>query len=183
MATDNTPPRLKLIVTIAVITIVTLIGLDFVFRGYMAFMNDMAVREKAAPPADLLAQHAAEKALFAKAKLPLDQAIAQVSKGARPESISPRPSDDTGAMVGWSKLPRALPSAPQAPAHTLDGPGDAGAPEMMASDAGAALATDAGAPAVPAHAVTPAPPTGVDAGPAGHLDHGKVHTDGGNVGH
>ncbi|CAN5891873.1 hypothetical protein BH11MYX4_BH11MYX4_16890 [soil metagenome] len=34
MAIDNTPPRLRLIMTISVIVVITLVGLDFVFKSY-----------------------------------------------------------------------------------------------------------------------------------------------------
>ena len=52
MAIDNTPPRLRLIVTIAIIVVITLVGLDFVFKSYYAYMSDQAVREKMAPTLD-----------------------------------------------------------------------------------------------------------------------------------
>lgn len=152
MAIDNTPPRLRLIVTIAIIVVITLIGLDFVFKSYYAFMSDEAQREKIAPRTDYTAQVAAEQAAFAGAKVPMDQAFAQL-KASRSELIEPKPSEDMGAMTGWSKLPKQAPlPAPGADAHAVT---------PSAADGGAAQA-DGGA--APATADGGAVPTGTDGG-------------------
>jgi hypothetical protein len=161
MATDNTPPRLKLIVTIAVITVVTLVSLNFVFASYYAVMTDEAVRSKLAPTTDFDRHHKAELDALAAAKI--DQAMSDVAKGARATAITPQPSDDLGSMTGWSKLPKPAPTpeptavapAPEtmmvgdAGAMTADGgpltTGDAGAGGKAAGDAGAKPAADAGA--------------------------------------
>jgi hypothetical protein len=144
MAIDNTPPRLRLIVTIATIVVITLVSLDFVFKSYFAFMSDEAKHEKIAPKKDLLAQLAVEQGAFAGAKVPIDQAMSQVAKGTRPEVIEPKQSDDMAPMTGWSKMPK---QPPVAVPHTDDARPTAVHPE---ADAGAAadggpLAADGGA--------------------------------------
>jgi hypothetical protein len=152
MAIDNTPPRMKLIATIAAITIVTLISLDFVFKSYYAYMTDTAGREKVAPAKDLAEQHKAEQAALSQAHVPVDQAIKELAGGTRPEVITPKPSEDLGPMTGWSKLPKAAPT-PQPggdhhgapPDHAM---ADAGA-HPTAGDAGAPPKADAGAPKKP----------------------------------
>ena len=53
MAIDNTPPRLKLIITIAAITVVTLVSIDFALRSYYNVMTETAQKEKLAPPKEL----------------------------------------------------------------------------------------------------------------------------------
>jgi hypothetical protein len=150
MAIDNTPPRLRLIATIATIVVITLVGLNVVFTSYFAFMTDQAKHEKIAPKKDLLAQLAAEQGALAGAKIPIDQAMSQVAKGTRPELIEPKPSEDMAPMTGWSRLPKQPPVA--AP-HTED------LRPLTADDAGALTADggtdphttiDAGAPNVPA---------------------------------
>ena len=60
MAVDNTPPRIKLIATIAVITVITLIAINFVTESYYAMMTDQAQREKLAPTRDKEDLHKAE---------------------------------------------------------------------------------------------------------------------------
>jgi hypothetical protein len=166
MAIDNTPPRLKLIVTIAVITVITLVGINFVLDSYYAMMTDQAHREKSAPTAEKEAQHKAELAALTNATIPINKAMAEIAKGERPALIAPQQSEDLGPMTGWSKLPKPAPTphprveAPP-PAADADGgaalAGDAGA-SMLAGDAGVQAAGDAGAPAAP----------GVDAGGHGH---------------
>jgi hypothetical protein len=179
MATDNTPPRLKLIVTIAVITVITLIGINFVTESYYAMMTDQAQREKIAPTHDREEQHKAEMAAFTSAALPIEKAIAEVGKGDRPALITPQQSDDLGPMTGWSKLPKPAPTPhphvePPPAAPEADGgaalAGDAGASEL-AGDAGAPQAAgDAGAPhAAPADAGAPhAAPADAGAHPGHH---------------
>ncbi|HSO38387.1 MAG TPA: hypothetical protein VLT33_37920 [Labilithrix sp.] len=140
--------------TISVIVVITLVGLDFVFKSYYAYMTDEAKAEKTAPKTDLLAQVALEKAAFAAAKVPVDQAMGQVAKGTRPELIAPQPSEDMAPMTGWSKMPKLPPIA--APSSDVRG---AAAPDAGAdiTDAGAAM-TDARAPAPGRDAAAPAPP-------------------------
>lgn len=158
MAIDNTPPRLKLIVTIAVITVITLVAIDFVTKSYYAMMTDEAKHEKIAPTRDKDEQMKAEQAALTGASMPVDQAMAQIAKGTRPEAITPNASDDVGPVTGWSKLPHPAPTTQHPVAggnedaeHTgaaMDGgAGDAGA----AADGGAKKAgADAGAPKRPA---------------------------------
>jgi hypothetical protein len=162
MAIDNTPPRLKLIVTIAVITVVTLISLDFVFKSYYAMMSTQAQREKVAPTHDKTELRKAEAAAFANAAVPMDQVIAQLAKGARPEAITPQPSEDLAPMTGWSKLPKPAPS-PQ-PKGQIPEPGVVGDGGASLGAGAAALAGDAGVQA------------GGDAGarPAGGADAGTA---------
>ncbi len=148
MAIDNTPPRLRLIATIGVIVLITLVGLDFVFKSYFAFMTDEAKREKSAARTGLLSQVGNERQAFAGAKLPIDQAMGEVAKGIRPDLIDPKPSEDLGAMTGWSKMPKAapivMPAAPvDAGASAMDGDASTASTDAGAADA-AAAAHDAG---------------------------------------
>jgi hypothetical protein len=174
MAIDNTPPRLKLIVTIAVITVITLIGIDFALRSYYGFMTTQAQQSKLAPTKGLDEHHKAEAAAFAAAALPLDQAMGQVAKGTRAAAVSPQPSDDLGPMTGWSKLPKPAPTPEPAgaavppPGHDAVATGDAGAlgAPAHAGDAGAPTAARDGGAA--AHAPGPhGPAHGGDAGVKG----------------
>ncbi len=145
MATDNTPPRLKLIITIAAITVITLVGIDFILKSYYGMMTDQAQREKNAPTRDKDEQRKAEQAALTGATIPIDQAMGQLSKGGRAAEITPQPSDDIGAMTGWSKLPKPAP-VPQphgAAAAEPTAGGDAG----VSGDGGAAAGSDGGAAA------------------------------------
>ncbi|AKU97703.1 hypothetical protein AKJ09_04367 [Labilithrix luteola] len=157
MATDNSPPRIKLIVTIGVITIVTLAGLNLVLNSYYAMMSDEAQTAKRSAPVALEEHQKAEQAALTGAKMPIDQAMAQLAKGNREGLVTPQQSDDLGPMTGWSKLPKhapepivgaAGPEAGDAGAEAADGGAAAADGGALAADGGAApLATDAGAPA------------------------------------
>lgn len=164
MAIDNTPPRLKLIITIAVITVVTLIGVDIALKSYFAYMADMAQREKLAPTTALDEHKKQEEAALKGAAIPVDQAMAQLAKGTRADLITPQQSEDLGPMTGWSKSPKPAPT----PEPKMAPPPSA--PEGAAmGDAGAATtAADAGAPrgAADAGAAPGAPKKGGPAGPA-----------------
>ena len=117
MAIDNTPPRLKLIATIAVIVVITLVGLDFVFKSYYAIHDRRgAAREARADDATRTSSARPRRQRSPARKLPIDQAMAQLAKGTRPELIAPKPSEDLGPMTGWSKLPKQAPLPPPAPA-------------------------------------------------------------------
>ncbi len=152
MATDNTPPRLRLIITIAVIVVITLVSLEFVFKSYYALMTDEAKAEKNAPRTALLTQVTVEKEAFGGAKIPVDQAMSQIAKGTRPELIDPKPSDDLASLIGWNKLPKQPPTPPPAPNDVRgNAAADAGA---MTGDAGPAI-TDGGAAMTDARAAAP----------------------------
>ena len=153
MAIDNTPPRLRLIITIAVIVVITLVSLEFVFKSYFAFMTDEAKLEKTAPKTALLAQIQAERESFGGAKLPIDQAMSQIAKGTRPELIDPKPSDDLAALTGWNKMPKQTPNPPPGPNDirgAIPASTDAG---VLATGDGGAI-TDGGAAMTDARATT-----------------------------
>lgn len=109
MAIDNSPPKLKLIVTIACITVVTLVCLDFVLKSYYVMMSEEAAREKLAPTTEVNDQKAAEKVALTGAQVPIEAAIGQLSQGTRAAIIAPKESNDLTAMTGWSKAPRPAP--------------------------------------------------------------------------
>jgi hypothetical protein len=164
MAIDNTPPRLKLIVTIAVITVITLVGIDFVLRSYYGYMTDDATHRKLAPTTALDEQHGVEKTALANANI--DQSMAQLAKGSRTDIVKPSQSDDMGPMTGWSKLPKQAPpagehggahGAPPAGGHEPAMAGDAGAAH---GDAGVHAAGDGGAPKPGGDAGAPKPDAG-----------------------
>lgn len=169
MAIDTTPPRLKLIVTIAVIVVVTLVGLDFVLKSYYAYMSDDAARGKLAPTLELAEQYKAEQTELTSAVMPIDKAMAEIASGTRAEIIAPKQSDDMGPMSGWTKLQKTVPSQPTPQRrHEMrpdggepNGPivADAGVTTPAATDAGAPrpIVRDAGAQPKPGNTPPPAP--------------------------
>jgi hypothetical protein len=117
MAIDNTPPRLRLIVTIATIVVITLVSLEFVFKSYFAKGLRPALIEP--KPSEDLAP------MTGWSKMPKQPPIAAAPP---PDEVHPSitPADDAGAPAT---------DAGAAPHTTLD----AGAPRGPAAqkDAGA----------------------------------------------
>lgn len=161
MAHDQTPPRMKLIIQIAVATPLLLIGLKFVLDSYFVWMSEEATAEKLAPTTELNKLREGEKRNLTSGPTPITAAMMEIGKGRTenggPELIAPQPSDDTGALTGWSKLPRTfeLPVNLGALAGDAGLSGDASAPSSM-MDGG--VTTDGGKPK----------PAAGDAGTRGH---------------
>jgi hypothetical protein len=53
MATDQSPPRVGLIAVLAVVTVVSLVGLKFLLDSYFTYMAEEAAHEKLAAPEQL----------------------------------------------------------------------------------------------------------------------------------
>jgi hypothetical protein len=109
--------------------------------------------------------------------MPIEQAMAQIGKGTRGDLVEPKPSEDMGAMTGWSKLPKQLPLPPSGGPGTpggmmVHGPGT----DTNAGDAGAMHAGDAGlAPAPVATGQSDAGPTHPMPKTTGGRDAGMNH--------
>lgn len=154
MAHDQTPPRMKLILQIAIVTPLILLLLKVILDSYFVWISEEATAEKMAPTTELNKLREGEKKNLTSGPMPITAAMMEVSKGRQeqggPELIQPQQSDDTGALTGWSKLP-----------HTFDLP--------------VSLGTDAGLPS------NPGAPT--DGGAAAAADGGKPKPDAGARGH
>jgi hypothetical protein len=137
MATDNSPPRNKIIFVGAVITVAILVLLKFAFDSYFILMMEGEASAKMAQPEELHALHADEQKKLTTSPLPIDQAMAQVAKGRDTNPlITPQPSPDDAPMIGWSKGTRAL--AATAAGHAAGGEtaaADGGAPAVPNQDA------------------------------------------------
>ncbi len=174
MAIDNTPPRLKLIVTIAVITVITLIAIDFITKSYFAMMSDEAKHEKIAPTRDKDDQNKAVAAAFSQAQVPIDQAMNNFEKGQRTADITPAQSDDVAPVTGWSKLPHPAPMLQHPVAEVNNVPqliGDGGV--LLLADGGVMLGPDGGSLVAPLSAADGGTmATATDAGAGGGRDSG-----------
>jgi hypothetical protein len=162
MATDQSPPRLGLIIAIGLGTVVTLVSLKFVFISYFTTVMEEAQSSKLVAPDEVNALHASEAAKLTNGPaVPIDQAMTQLSAQGRLGStlITPQPSDDVAALTGWAHLhdvdqPEGSDGgAAAAPAMTAAATtGDAGAAPTATGDAGAtptAAGVDGGAATMP----------------------------------
>jgi hypothetical protein len=130
MSSDDTPPKNRLIATLAFVSLCTLVALKFILTSYFNEMVEADKATKISKPEELYAARAEGQKNLASSPVPIDQAMSDLEKG-RPDLISPKQSDDTGPLIGWAKLPHALPPKP-APTPTME------PPPMAPADAGAA---------------------------------------------
>jgi hypothetical protein len=167
MATDNSPPKIRVILTIAFSSVVILGALNFVFQSYFQMMTDEAEHARLRPAAELIKLREGEQKNLSSGAMPIDKAIAELAaKGRESQALSdiaPQQSNDLGPMVGWIRTPNQAvidaitaaanaPDAGAAPEATTDG-GAVTDGAAVKGDAGptttAPAATDAGVPPKP----------------------------------
>lgn len=147
MATDNSPPKIRVILTIAFSSVVILGALNFVFKSYFQMMTDEAVHAHLRPAAELLKLREGEQRNLTSGAMPIDKAIALLGSKGRDadKDITPEPSADMGPMVGWVRAPnQAVVDRLTKEAEEAE-KADAGAAPTATADGGAATATDGGA--------------------------------------
>lgn len=131
MATDDSPPRNKLIITYAIVCVVLLIGLKFGLDWYYLDMTEgerartVSVIDKYASP--IGQQRAVEVTKLDDAPTSLEAAMHALEQRGRTatDDVSPTPSSDQGAVAGWNGFDlidgthaaaAGTPAAPNAPA-------------------------------------------------------------------
>jgi hypothetical protein len=178
MAADNSPPRIQPIIITAFVAVLVLVGLKFVFDSYYIEMFEAEQYRQigSVEPAELLALRAAEKKSFAAAPIPIDRAMALVARGrtepmpgGKEGDITPEPSTDYAALVGWAQLakpafvvPAAAPSAAPAPTGSAPAASGSAAVAVPTAPSGAVVRPHTIAPrasAVPAAPSSVAPAT------------------------
>jgi hypothetical protein len=119
MAFDKSPTRISTIFTLGAVVIGSLVSVKFALDSYFIKITESTVEEKLVSPEQLIHQHEAEKKALGSGPLPIDQALAELTRkgrdglGAGSIDLSPKQSEDTGALLGWSKMPKALPPKPE----------------------------------------------------------------------
>jgi len=151
MATDNSPPRIRLILIMAFGTVGTLFVLKFVFDSYFTDMWEGEAKAKMAPALELAKLHEEETKKLTGSPIPIDKAISELSSKGRESSalIAPQPSTDDGPLVGWKEGQRAL-QAKAAETNAAHEPAVAGGDASTTTTTGAAATKgDAGVNAPP----------------------------------
>jgi hypothetical protein len=158
MATDSSPPQIRIILTVAFSSVVILAALNAVFRSYYLMMTEEVEHDHLSKPEELQKLREGERKNLSTVPLPITQAMQELSSRGRTNyaayvgqaDITPEASNDLGPMVGWVRAPnQAVVDAINAAAANAPpgGVGDGGAPLTASSDAGAitaAAAPDAG---------------------------------------
>jgi hypothetical protein len=159
MATENSPPQIRIILTVAFSSVVILAALNSVFRSYYLMMTEEVEHDHLSRPAELIKLREGEKNNLNTVPLPIAQAMQQLATRGRSNGaaygdlITPQASNDLGPMVGWVRAPNqavidqinAAAANPAPAAAVVDGgvAADAGAPAAASPDAGAASTTQA----------------------------------------
>ncbi|MGO8995130.1 MAG: hypothetical protein ACLQVI_17585 [Polyangiaceae bacterium] len=151
MATENSPPQIRIILTVAFSSVVILAALNSVFRSYFLMMTEEVEHEHLSRPEELIKLRAGEQKNLTTSPLPISQAMQELATRGRTNyqaflsqaDITPQASNDLGPMVGWVRSPNqsvidainAAAANPPPEAAVVDG-GASGA--AASSDAGAA---------------------------------------------
>ncbi|MGD0674230.1 MAG: hypothetical protein ABSC94_02350 [Polyangiaceae bacterium] len=148
MSTDNSQPRIGLIFRVGALAIITLIAV----RGALgAYFDSVARAEELrkvgeAKPGQLLNLRADEERRLGSGPMPIGEAMHDLAKRGRmnasPE-LSPTTSHDVSPLIGWAKMPQAVPAPMMRPPPAPQGDADAGATTID----GAAASSGAGAKA------------------------------------
>lgn len=120
---DDSPPQNALIFFYTVLVVIALVGLKFVFDGFLdsSRRSVRAERIEGSVASERLAAHREEATDRLSGEHSIDQAISNLAergRGAFPQ-IRPYPSEDRGAREGWSRrAPVAAPVTPEPSAAT-----------------------------------------------------------------
>jgi hypothetical protein len=162
MATDQSPPRTRLIVTLTVVTVVCLGTLKPIFDSYYTDMFEAEAKAKLAAPDEVRKERAEEDQKLNGGPLSIEKAMGDLAHGREGSAlIAPLQSNDVAPLVGWS---RNVPDGGVTP--KLEG---AGVPVVPPAVLGAIDASTPNAPNAMDAAVAPhaAPPAPVAPKPAG----------------
>ncbi len=130
MATDQSPPRTRLIAMLTIVTVASLGILKPIFDSYFTDMFESEAKAKIAPLDELRKQREEEQAKLGG----IDKAMGDIAHGREGSPlISPVQSNDTAALLGWSRL---VPAGGVAPKFDNAAMPDAVAPTLPAAPAG-----------------------------------------------
>jgi len=146
MASDDSRPKVRMLLTIGVVAVSLLIGTKFILDSYYLDMTESFERGLLPKTEQLDQIRADQRAAIDKGEhgnIPVSVAMQNLAQKGRDNAgdlISPKPSDDVDALKGWAKLKREVHLPPQV--TTIAPP-----PEpMVTADAGVTASKDGGAP-------------------------------------
>lgn len=145
MASDDSRPKIRMLLTIGIVAVLLLVGIKFVLDSYYLDMTE-GYEKTLLPKPELLDRTRAEQRAAIdngqEGAIPVSLAMQTLAAKGRDNAstaITPQPSDDVDPLKGWSKLPHEVHLPPQVMTVTAAPP-----PLMMMMDAGATATMDAG---------------------------------------
>src|SRR5580704_8437399 len=137
MATENSPPQIRIILTVAFSSVVILAALNYVFHSYFLMRTEEVEHAHLAKPEELMKLREGEQRNLTTSPLPIAQAMQQLASRGRTNyaafqpDITPQPGNDLGPMVGWVQAPN------QAVVDAINAAAANPPPEQAAADGGA----------------------------------------------
>jgi hypothetical protein len=145
MATDQSEPRVGVILKVAVVAIATLAAVHVALVTYFDQIAQAEEHRKFSDvvPEALMSVRADERARLASGPMPIDKAMQQIAARGRMAipDIMPTVSKDIAPLQGWTKMPAEVP-----PAMTAAQPSPASSAQAVGMDAGVAAVADGAAP-------------------------------------
>ncbi len=153
MASDDSRPKIRMLLTIGIVAVFILVGIKFVLDSYYLDMTE-GYEKQLLPKTELLDKTRAEQRATIdngqNGAIPVSVAMQTLAAKGRDNAsvaITPQPSDDIEPLKGWAKLKRDVHLPPQITTAAPPPPPpmmmDAGA--MATGDGGVATAKDGGA--------------------------------------
>lgn len=148
---DQSPTSNRLIVTVGLLSIFTLVSLKFIIGSYYIAMTEAEMHDSLVAPEQLIALRADQNKSLQQSAVPIDVAMKNLATSGRdnaPALISPQQSNDMAPLQGWARLTHEVQpfAAPPPPPPT----------PMMGADAGTrgvrTTQADAGHPTAPSNA-------------------------------
>ena len=141
MGSEDTSPKVRMLLTIGIISVCLLAGSKFVLDSY--YVNQIETYEhELLPKTELLDKTRAEqRAALDNGEIPVSVAMQTLAAKGRDNAspfIVPQPSDDIDALKGWAKLKREVNLPPQVSTTTPP------PPPVVMMDAGVATSKDGG---------------------------------------
>jgi hypothetical protein len=155
MASEDSRPKIRMLLTIGIVSVLLLLGIKFVLDSYYYDMTE-SYEHTLLPKTVLLDETRTQQRAAindgTNGAIPVSiamQTLASKGRDNASTAITPQPSDDIDALKGWAKLKKDVHLPPQV--LTTSAPTPPPPPAM--TDAGAPTATgDAGVHAAPLHA-------------------------------
>ena len=153
MASDDSKPKIRMLLTIGIVSVMLLTGIKFVLDSYYLDMTEGYARSMLPKTEQLDQTRKEQTSALEKSDVPIGaamQTLAQKGRDNAGADITPQPSDDIDALKGWAKTKHEVHLPPQVlttatAAVPLPPVGDAGA-NVATTDGGVTTtAGDAGA--------------------------------------
>src|SRR5258708_6223189 len=107
MASDDSKPKVRMLLTIGIVSVFLLLGIKFVLDSYYLDMTEHYEHAMLPKTGELDQARAEQRSTIEKSDIPISIAMQTLSQKGRDNAgavITPQPSDDVDPLKGWNKL-------------------------------------------------------------------------------